>query len=123
MTSQSVGAATRQLTALGLKVTTVKQQADGQTPGTVINQDPAAGTQVEKGDTVTLTVVSAPPGQVQVPNLKGKTVQVAQQQLSGLGLQLQVIFGTGDPNAKIRNQTPSAGSYVDPNSTINVFAR
>jgi beta-lactam-binding protein with PASTA domain len=113
---QMAGPARSQLSGLGLKVTTQEQAFDGsQVPGTVVDQNPDGGQTVSKGDTVTLTVIAVPAGQVPVPNVEGQRLRQARQTLSAVGLNLQVmgIFGEPRPTAKVRNQNPQAGSYVD----------
>ena len=55
-------------------------------PGTVFEQDPAAGAEVDRGTKVNLTIVAAP-DTVPIPNLEGSSVEEAQATLVGLGLE------------------------------------
>jgi serine/threonine-protein kinase len=99
------------LTGQGLKVA-VKQQDSPKPANTVLSQDPADGTGVEPGATVTLTVSKGPPA-VGVPDLNGKDAEEAKQILAQSGLQAQVIGG-----GKVRIQNPPAGQQVPPGTTI-----
>ncbi|MEO8475896.1 MAG: Stk1 family PASTA domain-containing Ser/Thr kinase, partial [Actinomycetota bacterium] len=83
-------------------------------PGTVVDQDPAAGDQLEKGGTVTLTV-SREPTTVAVPGLTGMTLGQAKTALLDAGLDL------GSPTQAPSNdyevglifqQSPIAGDAV-----------
>ena len=56
-------------------------------PGTVLDVTPAAGTNTPLTDRVTLTVAKAP-GQVNLPDLKGKTVSDANKIIQDLGLKV-----------------------------------
>ncbi|RDI49880.1 Stk1 family PASTA domain-containing Ser/Thr kinase [Nocardia mexicana] len=85
--------------------------------GDVVGTDPAAGTSLLSGATVTLLVSNA----VQVPDVGGKSVSAARSELEGLGLQvvLSNIF-TGNDRGTIRGQTPIAGAHVEPGSTVTL---
>src|SRR6266536_4412486 len=104
-------AARAQLTALGLKVV-VKQQDSDKPKDQVLAQDLADGSGVDKGATITLTVSNGPKAVV-VQDMNGRDAAEAQQILTGLGLQVQVI-GAG----KVRFQNPPAGSQVPPGTTV-----
>ncbi len=71
---------------------TLNQQPDHnsqQPPGTVTSQQPAAGTVLQPGETITVGV-STGPQMVNVPNVIGQSVQQATQQLQAAGFQVQV---------------------------------
>ncbi|GIF50315.1 serine/threonine-protein kinase [Asanoa ferruginea] len=82
---QPLTAAQATLTGQGLRVEPVPQEADNCEKDTVTNQDPPAGTKVEKASTVRLTVCAGP-GTVVVPELKGQTRDAAESQLEKLKL-------------------------------------
>ncbi|MEV4621647.1 Stk1 family PASTA domain-containing Ser/Thr kinase [Asanoa sp. NPDC049573] len=82
---QPLTSAQATLNAQGLVVEPVSQTADNCDKDTVTNQDPQAGTRVEKNSTVRLTVCAGP-GTVVVPDLKGQTRDAAEQQLEKIGL-------------------------------------
>jgi eukaryotic-like serine/threonine-protein kinase len=91
---QNVDAAKQALTAKGLKVAVneVDWYQGAPLPGTVVQQEPAVQTQgqmVDKGSTVTLTVVKAAEGQVVVPDVTGQDFDQAKATIEGLGLKVQ----------------------------------
>jgi eukaryotic-like serine/threonine-protein kinase len=91
--------------------------------GTVIRTDPPAGTEVDKGSTVTL-VVSSGAAPVQVPNVVGQTESAARDALQAANLRSQVVrvdvpFGSPQANVVI-DQTPGAGEQVAPGSTVTI---
>src|SRR5262245_54124944 len=118
--------AEQKLTDAGLKVgdiTKVQPTDPSQTPGTVLEQDPAADEQVDRQTPVNLTIV-ANPAQVAIPDLQGKTVAEAQAALIDLGL---VPDGPqGEPSdtvdvGRVTRTDPATGQDVDPGSTVTIF--
>jgi serine/threonine-protein kinase len=91
-------------------------------PGTVLDQDPIKGTEVEKGSTITLTVAKAAE-KATVPDVAGKTcdeavAQMKANDLTGTCTEVE----TDDPNlvGKVVATTPGSGSSVDKNSTVTI---
>jgi serine/threonine-protein kinase len=84
----------------------------------VIDQDPAAGTRIAKGETVAITV-SAGVEQVSVPKVSGKPDTEAIQILSNAGLDAQVreVFSERDPGIVV-GQNPKAGVEVAKGSSV-----
>ena len=74
--------ATDQLKAKNLAVTAREENGDPGTKGTVIAQDPIAGTQVDPGSTVTITVNVGPKTAVIPSGLVGKSLKDVQQKLA-----------------------------------------
>jgi serine/threonine-protein kinase len=109
--NQPLDQAQGQLKGLGLNVA-VKQQDSEKPANTVLNQDPADGSGVEKGATVTLTVSKGPPAVV-VQDVTNHSADEARQLLAQQGLQATVI-GAGT----VRIQNPGAGSQVPPGTNI-----
>ncbi|GAB3453580.1 Stk1 family PASTA domain-containing Ser/Thr kinase [Kineococcus endophyticus] len=116
---QPQDAAATAITDRGLTVGGVDQQISETVPkGQVISQTPADGT-LFRGDAVRL-VVSAGPPLVQVPQVQGKNVDAATQQLQALGFKvardniLGGVFGT------VRSSDPAAGQSVPKGSTITL---
>jgi serine/threonine protein kinase/beta-lactam-binding protein with PASTA domain len=106
-----------QLKKLGLKANVVNKD-DTRPKDQVIAQDPADGTGMTKGDTVTLTVSNGPPDtNVDVPDVTGHDDNEAVQELQAAGLQVQLI-GRG----KIRVQNPAPHSQVPPGTTVVIWA-
>jgi serine/threonine-protein kinase len=111
LVGQQLAQAQAQLAGLGLNVS-VKQQDSDKPANTVLSQDPADGSGVEKGATVTLTVSKGPPA-VPVPDLSNQPADAARQILAQLGLQATVV-GAGT----VRIQNPAAGTQVPPGTNI-----
>ncbi len=101
----------------GLKVNVVSR--DGDKPkDTVISQDPAEGTGVEKGATITLTI-SKGPTIVDVPDVSGMSVDKARAELEAAGLKVQVV---GNGNGRVAIQSPEKHSKVPPDTTVTIWA-
>ncbi|MFB9298513.1 Stk1 family PASTA domain-containing Ser/Thr kinase [Kibdelosporangium philippinense] len=83
--------------------------------GRVISSNPDAGA-VAQDKKVTLFVSNA----VTVPDLNGKRVNEARDQLEKLGLKLDVAFGDNRGNRRIFAQGPNAGERVQKGSTVRV---
>ena len=60
----------------------------GQTPGTVVKQDPHPGEMVKKGRKVYLTVASGEPPKVKMPQLQDVSLRQAEIMLKAVGLEL-----------------------------------
>ncbi|QNK79632.1 Stk1 family PASTA domain-containing Ser/Thr kinase [Nakamurella sp. PAMC28650] len=87
--------------------------------GSAIGTSPSAGSRVDPANpAITLTVSDA----VTVPDVSNGNVGQARQQLSDLGLGLQVSALFGASGASVLSQSPSGGSRVAPNSTVRVSA-
>ncbi|MCC6436602.1 MAG: PASTA domain-containing protein, partial [Acidimicrobiales bacterium] len=106
----------------GLRAVVVTTETARAQPGTVIAQDPAGGTQVDKGATVTITVAKAPPppAKVTVPTLAGQTSADALAALKRVGLNgsVQFVPVAGAPGDRVVRSEPAAGVVVDQGSTV-----
>jgi serine/threonine-protein kinase len=91
-------------------------------PGEVLDQDPNAGTRIQKGQSVTITV-SAGVEQVSVPRVVGKDVAEAISILNNDGFDVvtRKVF-SDQPENTVTKQNPKAGATVDRGSrvTLNV---
>ena len=90
--------------------------------GKVFKQDPAAGTPVGSGDTVSYWVSSGKP-LVPVPDLGNDTQSDAQSALAAVGLALGTVTtetSTTVPAGQIVSQQPLAGTKVTKGSTVDV---
>jgi serine/threonine-protein kinase len=90
--------------------------------GQVFKQDPAAGTQVKRGDLITYWVSSGKP-QATVPDLSGMTQADAQTALTDAKLTLGNV--TTEPSADVASgevvrQDPAAGTKVAQGTAVNV---
>src|SRR3954454_14456210 len=88
-----------------LKVSVTKK-ACGKPAKTVCTQDPTAGTEVKKGDTVALVVSTGTP-KVTVPDVRGIQFDQAEAQLKDKGFQV-------DKKTEVSTQTPGVVTAQDP---------
>ncbi|MFI6941529.1 Stk1 family PASTA domain-containing Ser/Thr kinase [Streptomyces sp. NPDC050418] len=105
----------------GLKVKVEPKEVTGETPGTVLEQNPTRGTEVERGSEVVLTVAKEK-AQETVPNVVGQQLQAARQTLEGLGFKVKVQQQpSGDvPENQVISQTPTANTPVDKGSEVTL---
>lgn len=120
---QSVDDATTTLEADKYKfVRKTKQKVSGEDPGTVLEQDPVLGTEVQKGTTITLTVAKAQEKST-VPDVSGQTCDDAKKQMQQndlVGNCTEVATTDTNLNGKVVTTTPAAGTQVDKNSSVNI---
>ncbi|MGP4043353.1 Stk1 family PASTA domain-containing Ser/Thr kinase [Streptomyces sp. 2A115] len=91
-------------------------------PGTVLEQDPTAGDEVEKGSTITLTIAKEKE-QTTVPDVSGQSCDQARAQMEDSDLTGTCTeVETEDDNlvGKVIATTPAANSAVDPGSTVTI---
>ncbi|MFF3000912.1 Stk1 family PASTA domain-containing Ser/Thr kinase [Streptomyces sp. NPDC057950] len=109
-------------TNVELTVTTTKKPCEAQPKGSVCEQDPKAGADVKKGDTVDLVVSTGAP-KVVVPGVTGQSLDDAKAKLEGDGYRFQVKtktqISTEDPNT-VLEQDPKLGAEVQKGSTITL---
>ena len=86
--------------------------------GQVIGTEPGAGQAVSKGSSVTI-VVSKGPEMVPVPDLRGKTLDVATQALQAAGFQVDTESYL--PGRIVHAQDPAAGTSVVKGSKVTLF--
>jgi serine/threonine-protein kinase len=112
--------ATRRLEAGGFKVSVVSE-ANAAEPGSVISQNPAAGTKVATGSTIEIHVSSAK-APVAVPDVTGKNKDVADQLMRAKGLIANFSQEQNDriPADTVIRQSPVAGQPLAPGSEVDV---
>src|SRR5436309_1105105 len=112
--------ATTQLQTIGLQVQPVNERSSTVPKDAVIRQDPAAGSNVSPGSTVTLTVSLG--GNVTVPNVVDVRVADAQAQLQAAGLQTRLAYETsgGVNKGFVIKSDPLAGTSVSLGTTITL---
>ncbi|MET9678959.1 Stk1 family PASTA domain-containing Ser/Thr kinase [Streptomyces coeruleorubidus] len=91
-------------------------------PGTVLEQNPELGEEVEKGTTITLTIAKAAEKST-VPDVLGQSCDAAKQQMQASNLVGNCTeVETDDDNqvGKVIATTPQAGTSVDKNSSVNI---
>ena len=108
-------AATSAITGAGLTAGAVTMQSSATVAaGSVISQNPAAGTSVATGTAVAL-VVSSGPGTVSVPNVIGDTQAAATSAITGAGLTAGAVTMQSSATVAAGNvigQNPAAGTSV-----------
>ncbi len=116
--------AEQQLKDLGVSVLVTQEVSTDVAAGSVIRTDPAAGTQVAAGTTVTVYVARPQMATtVQVPSLVGVTsVDSARSLLlrNRLGLGSQTEQYSSQPAGTIISQNPAAGTTVKLNSRVSI---
>lgn len=120
ITGKTVSAAETALADAGLDLGTVTEKANTQVAaGTIVSQDPKAGTVVDEGSRVNVVAAAAPEG-VAVPDVTGSTVAKAQSALEQDGLTYNVTSVYSDEVAKdiVISQSPQAGKRVEQGTQI-----
>src|SRR3954471_946574 len=117
--------AERLIEARGLQATLTVRETPDSAPGTVLEQTPGAGTQVQRGATVTLTVAKAPkpppaapkpPPQVKVPDVINDDVDGAVAKLQAAGFTVRKRLEAVDTPADdqvVLDQNPPGGAQRD----------
>ncbi|MEU0248935.1 Stk1 family PASTA domain-containing Ser/Thr kinase [Streptomyces sp. NPDC006235] len=103
-------------------VVETKSKESPEEPGTVLEQNPRLGEEVEKGSTITLTVAKEAEKST-VPDVLGQSCDQAKQQMQASNLVGNCTeVETDDDNqvGKVIQTTPQAGTSVDPNSSVNI---
>jgi beta-lactam-binding protein with PASTA domain len=120
---QSRGAAEATLTNAKLAVGTVTQQTSTeQSPGTVLEQSPAAGSSLPSGGKVNLTVAQAPT-QTAVPNVVGQNEAQASAALGRAGFTPQAVSQTTTESSQVGlvlKQSPAAGHKARKGATVMI---
>ncbi|MDP9864217.1 MULTISPECIES: Stk1 family PASTA domain-containing Ser/Thr kinase [Streptosporangium] len=121
LTSQTAASATKTLEGLGLKVKRVDKYDEELEKGTVIDTDPASGTEVDKNSEVTLTV-SKGVEKVEVPNVVNMTADEAKAALEGAGFvpSLRTKVSSA-PQGKVIESDPEAGKQAPKGSTVQIY--
>ena len=92
-------------------------------PGEVLRQTPAAGINVKKGKTVSLTVRRRGPSRVVVEDVKGYKQQDAYDALKALNLSPKIQAVADDDTAVgyVVETDPAAGSTVSTGTTVTIY--
>jgi serine/threonine-protein kinase len=108
------------LAGVQLQAKQVDEFSDDVEKGKVIRVEPAEGQQVPR-DSVVSVVVSKGPDVVNVPDVKGKSLDQAVAAIEGAGLVVGDAFGPA--NGKPFLTTPSAGTKVKRGTTVDIYLR
>jgi eukaryotic-like serine/threonine-protein kinase len=116
---ETKAAAEQQITTAGLQPKVNKGPNTHVAPGKVFNQDPVAGSKVDKNGTVTIFVSTGPP-KVKVPDVKGQQWTQAQTNLVNQGLKPVRHNVPGSTAGQVTATDPAAGQSVPKGSTVRV---
>ena len=114
--------ARRRLEEEDLEVSVQTEESTEEDPGQVLSQDPAPGTELEKGSTVTLTVAEEP-SEVEVPDVEGDTVNDALEALTEAGFRPrteEVEVDNPEDDDIVLGQDPPAGEQRPRGSRVTI---
>jgi penicillin-binding protein 1A len=118
---KSLEAAKKALADLGLEATVAEQEDPESPPGTVIAQDPAAGTSLLQGTSVRLTVARGGTAGGPVPDVRGKDIAEACALLQRAGFGVAVRTADNEaPAGRVIAQDPEAGVRVEAGATVTL---
>jgi eukaryotic-like serine/threonine-protein kinase len=106
----------------GFQTSVTEEESADQEPGTVLRQDPAAGTQLATGETVALVVAEAP-ADVPVPGVIDQTEDDAVQALEDAGFRVRTedeTVETPDEDGIVVDQSPSPDTPRPQGSTVTI---
>ncbi len=88
--------------------------------GRVIGQSPLAGTTVNSGSSVAITVSQGPAPQSSVPGVVGMDETTAKETLTAAGFTYKVVYSPGDASQAgiVISQFPGAGASASPGSQV-----
>jgi eukaryotic-like serine/threonine-protein kinase len=107
----------------GFQIDEEREPSDDVEDGRVIRCDPGSGTEAPEGSTVTMFVSSGPDA-VQVPTLRGQTLDQATQTLEEEGLRLGAVERQSDPSipdGSVISSDPASGVDVEPGRQVNLL--
>ena len=105
-----------------LKLSVSKKPCEKQQKGYVCSQDPKAGTDVKKGDTVSLVVSTGAP-KVAMPDVVGQNLDEAKAKLEGGNYQFKVEINPQESNSApdtVLKSDPASGDQVAKGSTVTL---
>lgn len=124
VTGLSQSEAEAQIKALGLETSIQQSYSDTVAIGKIISVNPAEGTQVSRGATVTLVVsLGEENKQIAVPSVIGQDEATAKKNLNDTGFQVNVETTTqsnGVGEGCVASQDIPAGTEKDPGTTITI---
>jgi eukaryotic-like serine/threonine-protein kinase len=111
------------LEGAGLRVGQVTEEENAdEEPGTVLEQDPAAGGQADSGSAVDLVVAAEPPG-VEIPDVVDMSEDEATAALEDAGFEVRVRdqpVTSPDEEGVVLDQAPDAGEERPEGSTVRI---
>ncbi len=109
------------LEAVGLRVARKEQESADKEPGTVLAQDPAAQSKVDKGSRVTITVATEVK-EVEVPDVTGERQADAVSRLSDDGFKIEIReqdVDSPEGDGVVLEQAPAGGPAAE-GSTVTI---
>lgn len=125
LTGLSKSDAEAQLKKMGLKLGSVYEKYSNEEAGTVIKQDPKAGTKISRGQTVDITVSKGKQShKVSVPDVTGVSLDAAKAALQSRGLRVGSVSKQESRQAAgtVVNQSPASGEVEEGSSISLVIA-
>ena len=120
ITGIDIGVARTRLAQQGLKLTISTQRFSALPAGSVLEQNPAAGAELRRGDTITV-VVSAGTEEFVMPDVVGDGLVLAQGLLQDKGLEVRVEAQPSDqPSDTVLSTNPSPGASVRTGDIVRV---
>lgn len=110
------------LEEMGILVTVENMPSDSVKSGIVINHSPSSGTEMKKGDKITL-YVSSGPELIVVPSLLGQTREQAENTLKNNNLKIGDVreMTSGAQAGTVVKQSVDAGAKVEKNTVVDIF--
>ncbi|SBT94887.1 serine/threonine protein kinase [Streptomyces sp. DI166] len=105
-----------------VKLEQTEKPCEDQPKGKICDQDPEAGTKVDKGDTINIVVSTGAP-KVAVPSVLGQDFEVAKQTLEAdkYGFEVKKVEKvSSETPGKVTAQDPELGEEVEKGSTITL---
>jgi beta-lactam-binding protein with PASTA domain len=131
---KSATEATEALVEAGFEVPAPEKEASSEAPGTVLRQEPNAGSKSEKGSLVRLVISGEPeadtaeaapeePAKVEVPRVLGMPINRARGKIEKAGLTVGSVREREDPelsSRRVLSQSPRQGTEVEPGSAVDL---
>ena len=111
------------LEAAGFKLGAVTTKASDEPEGTVLSQNPKAGSEVEKGTAIDVVVSDGSKAKATVPYLVGKSLAEAQSELAGAGLKTGNVsydYSSTYAEGEVMWQQYDAGAAIDKGSSVKL---
>ena len=111
------------LEAAGFKLGAVTTKASDEPEGTVLSQNPKAGSEVEKGTAIDVVVSDGSKAKATVPYLVGKSLSEAQSELAEAGLKTGNVgydFSSSYAEGEVMWQQYDAGASIDKGSSVKL---
>lgn len=123
LSGMSPGDAKKRLEEQGLTLGSQEQaESTAQAEGTIFEQTPGGGQDVDRGSTINVKIAKAPPEKFAMPKVTQMTVGQAKQVLAQSGLELDKVEGGGDDNAVVMASNPLEGQEVKKGDKVVLFA-